>query len=425
MAYKIIKKCGGTVGDVNDEQLSWLLNPPMQGNKAYEQRKQFLSNIQSNNQWIRCGCNEKAIIYVGQSSVPYVYTKKNSKYQDHDPICKFANGEKSSTGKPPKPLLDTGKFNLQPKPKDNTRDAPKKKQLPSTSRSPENPFFKLIRGMFLRAELNICENGQQSSYQKQKHALESAASMILIDKEVKASSALCINAKHQAIQKKIFSIKNDFTNNCPMAICLWVASSYTVNDDKYILDLGEKIPSIAIDTSGCEVKNMHTFGSNENGPFIFAAIRCLLPKGDGSNDLGFFYTKLLIIPIMSLEHWIFVDSHNERVFGKQLLKNAKYWRSKANVKSKVTKPLENFESGQRSVRPDFDITLDGERLFVEVMGFDNEIYRSQKATQVPAMEETAPVKSFYAYKYKGDVLDDKSFLFVKNIFGAHLFNREN
>ncbi len=422
MDYFIVKKNGQEVKALSDEQLSWLLVPPSPDTPDFESRKKFLSNLHSHGQWIRCGCNGKAILYIGQSAAPYVYSRTDSKHADHEDFCALKPGEKSKQGNPPKPLSEDKGFNLQPKPKEPSN--PKRQRangnVTSNSRRRENPFFRLIRGMFLKAKLNQVENGKKSVYSDQKDALLKAAATFNIDNNVTAREALLFNLPEAKIREHIFAIKDKFEKNYPMAICFWIADSYKESDGIYTLKFGNNLPDITIKAKDTDVKDMHSFGSNQNGPFLFAAIRSLLPKGDGSGQAGFFFTKMLIIPILSLEYWMFVDSNNERVCGTQLIASARYWHSKGKVESVISKPLEDFESGGRSVRPDFEILLDEKRQFLEVMGLDNETYRAQKALQVPAMEATAPVKSFIAFNLTSEELKERAFHFVKNIFIEHL-----
>ena len=65
----------------------------------------------------------------------------------------------------PKPLSEDKGFNLQPKPKEPSN--PKRQRangnVTSNRRRRENPFFRLIRGMFLKAKLNQVENGKKSA----------------------------------------------------------------------------------------------------------------------------------------------------------------------------------------------------------------------------------------------------------------------
>lgn len=135
--------------------------------------------------------------------------------------------------------------------------------------------------------------------------------------------------------------------------------------------------------------------SQEGGPFILLFTVAVPPK----SPLPFYSEcKGAIVPILTKNHPLPVDSRFERETLKALRKQMKWWRDNRRTWIEVFKP--NFDliapQSQLPVRPDIVLEHKNRKVILEVMGSHSEEYRASKAITVPRMFEIAPVVEFDA-----------------------------
>lgn len=116
--------------------------------------------------------------------------------------------------------------------------------------------------------------------------------------------------------------------------------------------------------------------------------------------------KALVLPVVSKDHLMIVESNFERVMAKCLRKYQKFLAHKAKVQFfiKVVKPLDDLRapvSGE-SCRPDFVIEINNRKVILEVMGSHDDEYLERKRRTVSIMEEIAPVFEFDALAAQQD-----------------------
>lgn len=419
MAYRIIKKNLQVVKILTEDESRVLECVPVANTAAAKKRTDFLSSLHNHKQWLSCSCNERSVIYVAHSTVPYMYTKSNSAHAEHEEYCDFSPKGEGRQGPQPKPLKDEDKYNLQPKPvikKVGDDPEPAKTTGKKVVSRRHNKFYRLVRNMFLRAGLNVVRNGEEGTYKDQKTKLVSAAEELHLDPSIKVSQLLFINyANLDDVSKKIMAYQRRFTKNHPYGVCLWIASSYEKTGDGYKVDIGRE-RTILLGNAGTSISNFHSLDGGNNGPYLFAGLYTYLPISGEQEKGEFSLTQLLIIPLLSLSNWMFVDSHYEREIGLKLVNSASYWYEKESLVSVLEKPLEDIKVNEHYVLPDYDIMIGDFRQFIEVMGFDHPSYISRKKRQIQLMEKIAPVKKVNTVGLTGVRLSEKAFSFSKNLF---------
>lgn len=116
--------------------------------------------------------------------------------------------------------------------------------------------------------------------------------------------------------------------------------------------------------------------------------------------------KVLVLPVVSKDHLMIVESNFERVMAKTLRKYQKFLANKAKVQFyiRVVKPLDDLRSpiSGEACRPDFVIEINNRKVILEVMGSHEEDYIERKKRTVPIMEELAPVYEFDALQAQKD-----------------------
>ncbi|HAS6231042.1 DUF1173 family protein [Vibrio vulnificus] len=153
----------------------------------------------------------------------------------------------------------------------------------------------------------------------------------------------------------------------------------------------------------CEVILPGRYSVNKPNPSI-----ALVTFADVSTTDTTFYApaKALVLPVVSKDHLLIVESNFERVVAKVLRRCQKFLAKRAKVQFfvRVAKPLDDLRApvSGNACRPDFVLEINNRKIILEVMGSHDEDYLERKRRTVPIMEEIAPVYEFDALQASND-----------------------
>jgi len=389
MAYQIVKKNSlRFVRNTTEIETKYISKPYEFGTEDWKAQQLFFTELKDCKYWIKCSCNNNAFIYIRTTSKKYyLYSLEADSRPSHEKGCKF-KPVLNDGAQPPKKRLNDDDFVFFRKTSQTKTPNKPNADPKQVKRVKDNKLYSLLRHIAQDANLNKVIGGTRSSYEEQKENFLQGAAKRTIN-GVPVSQITFMNESQLSKVRKVMLSYETKNNVFPTSLLIWIASEYEIKDSYFTFkDINRNEQKI----KNSNVSLHHPLGSEKKGPFLIAT----LCKFD-NRERKFYYPQSYIVPIVSNECWMYVDSHYERLMAQSLIGRANYFKSNSQIYSKIIKPADLIETKDGDlVLPDFELEIKNSHFFIEVMGMNSWAYRERKADVIPKMTKIAPVFEFDA-----------------------------
>jgi hypothetical protein len=375
-----------------------------------EKRQELLKNFSDRLLWLRCPCNDKSLIFIGKKNKYYLINRIEGNRFAHDPGCSHYNERAPMPGEkiPPGTFSSDGDYTFFSDTDNAIQNGNGKPGHHGNNRKKRTSRLYTYLCHLLYSS-KIVEIPSDSIIMKSTNiSAVTEGSMNMKLGGIPLNELLWFDTEYSEAKRTL--IEKEFPKMVrPHGLFLTLARSYERQEE----DLVWKSVIHGKRTYFCTNTSIHhSLGNNNSGPFLILGLltlskfnKCLIPRS-------------FVVPIVSEDHWIIVDSHNERLVANALLKSSRWWFEKHKLKTWFSKPLKGYKVEDEVVYPDFEIRRDdGKKVFIEVMGMDSEEYISRKERTITLMGKVAPVFKFDCIgNSDSKSFDKRLFEFCKEVF---------
>jgi len=431
------------VQPLTDQQIHLLKTALSPGTEHYEAQQKLLNLWREQNRWIQCDCEpidhpkEKAIMTLRRLPSGLVIFAILPNSIAHHPDCPFykliryKSYERGQTIRQKKKKTDFV-FHRQVMERNIDED---KEPTPSKPSKPSMPGLQRFLYNLCHAakthQFSANTNLKESSYL---YRLEKAAYDFTINKRFRLSDFLYFNIQDRAKAIKRLTVTANYWTGLARPHCVFllpidevVQHEKTVTLKRYRHTADGWTTETLVLPDSCDLVMPGRAVVNKQNPALVA-----LTYADISETERPFFgpAKALLMPVVSKDHLLIVESNYERVMAKCLRRLQKFLASRVKVQFyvRVVKPLEDIQTPMthQACRPDFILEHANRKIIIEVMGSHDEEYLERKQRTVALMQEIAPVCEFDALDAEQqNQLESRSTEAAQAVFSMLLEDVEN